>query len=59
MDLGDLVSDLANLTLEVTQANRSNFSAHTPQWMRWTNEARIQDAKKKQRSRAEPRFAPR
>jgi hypothetical protein len=45
MDLGDLVSDLANLTLEVTQANRSNLSAHTPQWMQWTNEARIQEAK--------------
>ncbi len=34
MDLGDLVGDLANLALEKSQAKRTGFSAHQPQWMR-------------------------
>jgi hypothetical protein len=33
MDFSDLVRDLANLALEVTQANCSNLSAHSQQWM--------------------------
>ena len=39
MDFRDLVGDLANLTLEMTQANCSDLSAHRQQWMRWSNEA--------------------
>ena len=39
MDFRDLVSNLANLTLEVAQANCSDLSAHRQQWMRWSNEA--------------------
>jgi hypothetical protein len=39
MDFRDLVSNLANLTLEVVQANCSDLSAHRQQWMRWSNEA--------------------
>jgi hypothetical protein len=39
MDFRDLVGDLANLTLEMTQANCSNLSAHRQQWMRWSDEA--------------------
>jgi hypothetical protein len=34
MDFRDLIGDLANLTLEMTQANCSDLSAHTQQWMR-------------------------
>jgi hypothetical protein len=33
MDFRDLVGDLANLTLKVTQANCSDLSAHRQQWM--------------------------
>src|SRR3974390_2921343 len=50
MDFSDLVGDLANLTLEVTQANCSDLSAHRQQWMRWLNEARIQEAKNPRRT---------
>jgi len=39
MDFRDLVGDLANLTLEMTQTNCSDLSAHRQQWMRWSNEA--------------------
>jgi hypothetical protein len=45
MDFRDLVSNLANLTLEVAQANCSDLSAHRQQWMRWSCDARSQDAR--------------
>ncbi len=41
MDLGDLVSNLTNLTLQEPQAKRTGFSTHDPQWTRWPNEATI------------------
>ena len=44
MDFRDLVGDLANLTLKVTQANCADLSAHRQQWMRWLNDARSQVA---------------
>jgi hypothetical protein len=34
MDLGDLVGNLANLTLEKLQAKCTGFAAHNPQWTR-------------------------
>ena len=34
MDFRDLVGDLANLTLQMTQTNCSELSAHRQQWMR-------------------------
>ena len=39
MDFRDLVSNLANLTLEVAQANCSDLSAHRQQWMHLDREA--------------------
>jgi hypothetical protein len=45
MDFRDLVSNLANLTLEVVQANCSDLSAHRQQWMRFSSDARSQEAK--------------
>jgi hypothetical protein len=39
VDLRYLVGDLANLALEKPQTERTGFSAHHPQWMRWPREA--------------------
>jgi hypothetical protein len=39
MDFRYLVGDLANLALEKPQTERTGFSAHHPQWTRWSSEA--------------------
>jgi hypothetical protein len=44
MDLRNLVGNFANLALKKTKANRADFSAHSPQWMRRPNEATAKPA---------------